>query len=318
VFPRAIGVVTSPQAAALRDTLKILAQRMPAIPVIVYPTPVQGGGAARSIATMIATASARCECDVLIVCRGGGSLEDLWAFNDEGVARAIHACSMAVVTGIGHETDFTIADFVADLRAPTPSAAAQVVCPDRHELQRMRAEQARALARAMRRSLERRMQQLDYLGRCLVDPRERLQAELQRLQHLASRLTRAATARVVHARWALRDCARQLLLARFDPAERSAQLQRASLRLDAATARAERARSAALDNLSARLETLNPRAVLARGYAIAADRAGRIVRDSAQIRVGEPLTVQFARGSAETEVRTIDLGAADAQMRDRR
>src|SRR5476649_1134206 len=130
-FPRAIGIVTSPQAAALRDVLTTLKRRMPSIAVVIYPTPVQGEGAGAKIAAAIATADARAECDVLIVCRGGGSIEDLWSFNEEVVARAIHACVLPVVSGVGHETDFTIADFVADARAPTPTAAAQMACPDR-------------------------------------------------------------------------------------------------------------------------------------------------------------------------------------------
>jgi exodeoxyribonuclease VII large subunit len=132
-LPRRVGVVSSPSGAAIRDVLHVLERRFPAVPVLLYPVPVQGAGAGAAIATAIALASARREVDVLIVTRGGGSLEDLWAFNDEAVARAIHACSMPVVTGIGHEIDFTIADFVADLRAPTPSAAAELVVPDRGE-----------------------------------------------------------------------------------------------------------------------------------------------------------------------------------------
>ena len=184
-LPRCIGIVTSPQAAALRDALSILARRLPAIPVIVYPTPVQGTGAARSIANAIRTASARAECDVLIVCRGGGSIEDLWAFNEEIVARAIHDCAVPLVTGVGHETDFTIADFVADLRAPTPSAAAQAACPDRLEIARQCVECQRVLRRALQRYMEHHMQALDYLGRRLIEPGARLRIEREQLQRLA-------------------------------------------------------------------------------------------------------------------------------------
>src|SRR5688572_17380583 len=128
-FPRMIGVVTSPQAAALRDVLTTLERRSPGVPVIVYPTPVQGEGAGSRIADAVTKAANRAECDVLIVCRGGGSIEDLWAYNDEALARAIAASAIPVVSGVGHETDFTIADFVADVRAPTPTAAAQLVSP---------------------------------------------------------------------------------------------------------------------------------------------------------------------------------------------
>ena len=169
-FPRAIGVVTSLKAAALRDVLTTLRRRMPAIPVVVYPTAVQGEGAGREIAAAIAVADARAECDVLIVCRGGGSIEDLWAFNEEVVARAIHACSLPVISGVGHETDFTIADFVADMRAPTPTAAAQLASPNREELVQDAGHFAQRLRRVAERALERRMQQLDGLARSLVHP----------------------------------------------------------------------------------------------------------------------------------------------------
>src|SRR6185295_1088591 len=133
-YPRAIGVLTSVAAAALRDVLTTIARRNPAIPVIVYPVAVQGEGAGARIAAMLRRASARAECDVLLLVRGGGSLEDLWQFNEEAVARAIRACAIPVVVGVGHETDFTIADFAADQRAPTPTAAAELVSPSRLQL----------------------------------------------------------------------------------------------------------------------------------------------------------------------------------------
>src|SRR5512146_927891 len=148
-YPRRIGIVTSPQAAALRDVLTTLARRNPSIPVIIYPSPVQGEGAAQQLAAAVATAARRAECDLLILCRGGGSIEDLWAFNDENLARAIHACPIPVVTGIGHETDFTIAEFVADRRAATPTAAAELAAPARDELL--------ADLRRLRQSLARQM-----------------------------------------------------------------------------------------------------------------------------------------------------------------
>src|SRR5690606_942101 len=167
-YPRAIGVVTSLQAAALRDVLTTLARRNAAIPVIVYPVPVQGEGAAERIAAMLAKANARAECDVLLLVRGGGSIEDLWPFNEEVVARALRASRIPVVCGVGHETDFTIADFAADHRAPTPTAAAELACPSRAELLARLAECSRCLARDTRRHLEYAMQALDALARRLV------------------------------------------------------------------------------------------------------------------------------------------------------
>lgn len=186
--PRAIGVLTSLAAAALRDVLTTLARRNPAIPVIVYPAPVQGEGAAARIAAMLAKANARAECEVLLLVRGGGSLEDLWAFNEEALARAIRASAIPVVVGVGHESDFTIADFAADRRAPTPTAAAELVSPSRAELAARLAECARGLAREMRRQLQYASQAVDACARRLVHPAQRLRSYEQMLTQLCARL----------------------------------------------------------------------------------------------------------------------------------
>ena len=190
-LPRQIGIVTSPDAAALRDVLTTLRRRMPNIPVVIYPTPVQGKGAAEKIAHAIDTASARDECDVLIVCRGGGSMEDLWQFNEEIVARAIVAASMPVVSGVGHETDFTISDFAADRRAPTPTAAAEMVSPERAALLQRVALAHQRLHRQMRNQLSQRQQQLDYLARRLLSPLQQVQQRRLHLDQLAMRLKHA-------------------------------------------------------------------------------------------------------------------------------
>jgi exodeoxyribonuclease VII large subunit len=192
--PKNIGVVTSLHAAALRDVLTTLRRRNPSIPVIVYPVPVQGEGAAARIASMLAIASARAECDVLLLVRGGGSIEDLWQFNEEAVARAIRACSIPVVVGVGHETDVTIADFAADLRAATPTAAAERVSPSREELLARVAELAQRATREALRRIEYAMQMVDALARRLVHPRERLRTSKQLMEQLAARLA-SATAR---------------------------------------------------------------------------------------------------------------------------
>src|SRR5260221_7121841 len=188
VYPRVIGVITSLAAAALRDVLTTLARRNPAIPVIVYPAPVQGEGAAARLAAMLATASERAECDVLLLVRGGGSIEDLWSFNEEAVARAIRASRLPVIVGVGHETDFTIADFAADRRAPTPTAAAELASPLRAELIAQVAEAVRALGRELRRRLEYAMQAVDVLARRIVHPAERLRAHQQLVGQLSARL----------------------------------------------------------------------------------------------------------------------------------
>jgi len=196
-YPRAIGVVTSLAAAALRDVLTTLARRNPAIPVIVYPAPVQGEGAAARIAGALGRAAARGECDVLLLVRGGGSIEDLWPFNEEAVARAIRASRIPVVVGVGHESDFTIADFAADRRAPTPTAAAELASPSRAELLARLADYARCVAREMRRRLETAAQSVDGWARRLVHPAARLRAHRELLLQLNARLA-FALAHSVH------------------------------------------------------------------------------------------------------------------------
>jgi exodeoxyribonuclease VII large subunit len=190
-FPRQIGIVTSADAAALRDVLTTFRRRMPGIPVVIYPTPVQGKGAARLIAAAIETASKRAECDVLIVCRGGGSIEDLWQFNEEVVARAIAACSIPVISGVGHETDFTIADFAADRRAPTPTAAAEMASPSRDALLAMLQRHQQALQHSMRCKLNHCMQQLDFLARRMLSPAQQLAHRREKLGQFGIRLQNA-------------------------------------------------------------------------------------------------------------------------------
>jgi exodeoxyribonuclease VII large subunit len=195
-FPRALGVITSLNAAALHDVLTTLARRNPAIPVIVYPAPVQGEGAADRIITMLKRAARRAECEVLLLVRGGGSIEDLWQFNEEALARAIRACPIPVVVGVGHESDFTIADFAADRRAPTPTAAAEMASPARAELAKQVADCARSLGREMQRRLEYRAQALDGLARRLVHPAARLRSYHQLMTQLSARLAFALSHRV--------------------------------------------------------------------------------------------------------------------------
>jgi exodeoxyribonuclease VII large subunit len=214
-FPRAVGIVTSPAAAALRDVLTTLARRAAMIPVFVYPTKVQGEGAAAAIARAIRRADERGECEVVIVCRGGGSLEDLWAYNEEVVARAIAASRVPIVTGVGHETDFSIADFVADLRAPTPTAAAAAASPDRAALSDEVDAYRRRLARDMRRIIEVRIQRLDAASRRLLTPRERIERQHERLARSRERL-RACFARASE-RKSLRLAALRAALGHLDP-----------------------------------------------------------------------------------------------------
>src|SRR5437762_9347966 len=186
--PQTIGVITSLAAAALRDVLTTIARRNPALPVIVYPAPVQGEAAAARLAAVLRKANARAECDVLLLVRGGGSLEDLWPFNEEVLARAIRASAIPVVVGVGHETDFTIADFAADQRAPTPTAAAELVSASRQQLAALLADCVRRIAREMRRRLEYATQSVDACTRRLVHPAQRLAAYQQMVTQLSARL----------------------------------------------------------------------------------------------------------------------------------
>jgi exodeoxyribonuclease VII large subunit len=210
--PRCVGVITSPSGAAIRDILHILARRFPVAQVLIYAVPVQGAAAAPAIVAALDLASARAECDVLIVARGGGSLEDLWAFNDERVARAIHRARLPIVTGIGHEIDFTIADFVADVRAPTPSGAAELVVPDAGAWRARLVQLHERFVAAMRRTLGAERAALTGLERRLTTshPGMRLQVMAQRLDELEGRLQFALQARLRREQTRLQALARAL------------------------------------------------------------------------------------------------------------
>ncbi len=280
-FPRAIGIVTSPAAAALRDVLTTLMRRAGMVRVILYPAPVQGETAGAQIARAIQVANARAECDVLIVCRGGGSLEDLWAFNEEVVARAIVASRLPVVSGVGHETDFSIADFVADLRAPTPTAAAVAASPDREALSAEVAALRRRLARDMRRIVEVAAQRLDAAARRLLTPAERLARNRERLSQLARRLRRALP----------------------EVETQRATLRHSWRRFSAALARGLRERERHLAGMRNALAHLDPTQVLGRGYSIVRDGDGKVRTTSAGLSAGEPLDITFSEGGAEVTVR---------------
>ena len=302
-FPRRLGIVTSLQAAALRDVLTCLRRRMPTLPVIVYPVPVQGEGAAQKIAAALAVASARAECDVLILCRGGGSIEDLWAFNEEVVARAIYVCSIPVVSGIGHETDFTIADFVADVRGPTPTAAAEMATPDCAELKQKVLHWQRRLARVTLRALEARMQRLDYLGKRLVHPGERIRERMASLRHFATRMRGAGQRSVQEHNWQVRGLGRRLISARADPKRLQRENSERWRRLHQTILRRLEDAGNLVKRTEAHLKHLNPELVLERGYSITATAAGKIVRDSAQIACEDELKITFARGWAAALVK---------------
>ncbi|HVY07871.1 MAG TPA: exodeoxyribonuclease VII large subunit [Burkholderiales bacterium] len=306
-FPRAIGIVTSPKAAALRDVLATLARRMPGIPVVLYPAPVQGEGAAEKIALAIRAASVRAEVDVLLVCRGGGSVEDLWSFNEEIVARAIADAPMPVVTGVGHETDFTIADFVADARAPTPTAAAELVSPNRANLLAVFGVLRARLSRGIDRAFGTRMQHLDFLGKRLLHPGERITTQSRHLDQLGRRLRTAASGGTREAAWNVASLAQRLRSARPDMDGYILTWHQFGLRLRRAHAQSLASHRDRLSSMAAHLTHLNPHAVLQRGYSIVQKDGGAIVRSSEAIERGEVLRVTFARGAADARVENIEI-----------
>lgn len=299
-YPARIGVITSPQAAALRDVLTTLQRRWPAAGVTLYPTPVQGAEAPAGLRAALRAAGERRECDVLLLVRGGGSLEDLWAFNDEALARAIAASPIPVISGVGHETDFTIADFVADLRAPTPTGAAQLATPDRLELAQHLQHLHSRQSSARRRRLEHLGQKLDGLTRRLRHPAQQLAARRQHLQHLDNRLRLARRTQWERARLRLARHRERLAQARPDLARSRETLDRQRLAL--ARAWRQRPEAQRLATLKSHLQHLNPQAVLERGYSITRDARGQVVRDGAGLKPGDGLELTFAAGGARVKV----------------
>jgi exodeoxyribonuclease VII large subunit len=309
-WPRAVGVVTSPTGAAVRDILHVLGRRNPGIPVIVYPCAVQGAAAVPGIVAAIRAANRRAECDVLLVARGGGSLEDLWAFNEEAVVRAVRASDIPIVSGIGHEIDFTLTDFAADVRAPTPSAAAEICAPDRAEIlhrftqleSRMRRAAGHQLALARQR-LEANLARLRHPGRRLEEHAQRLDELTRRLPQALQRLLDLRHARLRSAEIALAGAtpARRLLLA-------DARLRAQAGRLSAAMPALLERKRAALSEAERTLRAIGPQATLDRGYAIVTTRDGAIVRDAGALASGDALLAQLARGRVNVLVASTEPG----------
>jgi exodeoxyribonuclease VII large subunit len=307
-WPRAVGIVTSMRAAALSDILATLRKRWPPLRVVVYPAVVQGDGAAESIARAIRAANSRAEVEVLIVARGGGSIEDLWAFNEEATARAVFESVLPIVSGIGHETDFTICDFVADVRAPTPTAAAALVAPDRDAIARHLASAAGRLRHAEMRALENAMQRADGVARRLVHPAARIERQARDTALLAARMARALRHRLEAAVVRVGGLAQRMAWRLAQPLPQSALLAPRAFAL----ARAGRARQDRLETrvavLARSLAHLNPHAVLDRGYAIVTAADGAIVEDAAALGAGEAVDIAFARGTAAATITKVERG----------
>ena len=308
-FPRRVGVITSATGAAIHDILNVLKRRFASLEILLYPVRVQGEGAAIEIARAVDDMNRLKLADVLIVGRGGGSLEDLWSFNEEVVARSIHRSHIPVISAVGHETDWTICDFVADLRAPTPSAAAELVIASSEELRARMESLAHRLRLAMERQLAGMQARLQAQRRSLHDPTA-LQGHLaQRLDDLTERLYLALGNNVMRRREQFERL--QATLLHHNPVRQADNLQQ---RIRLLSAQAERLMMLRLEGLkqkfgsnAARLEVLSPLNTLSRGYAIAIQKMdGRVVVDAAQLTVGNRLWIRFHRGSAECCVETVE------------
>ncbi|RPD90166.1 exodeoxyribonuclease VII large subunit [Neisseria weixii] len=299
--PQTIGIVTSLAAAALRDVVSTLKRRAPEIPVIIFPTAVQGAGSELQIAQAIQTASARAECDVLIVCRGGGSIEDLWAFNEEPVVRAIERCVIPVVSGVGHETDFTLADFVADVRAPTPTGAAELVSPNRLELLHKLTQAQGRLKTVLQQRYYDASQKVDWLARQIRHPRQKLNEQRVQLQGLAQHLRFAMQQ---NHRFNAQQLLRQtqvLQHLRPDVSPPKREVVQFQTALTQSFAILLKQRRQTLEKQSALLEAVSPQHILARGFSVVKNSRGQVVRSSAGLKQGQKLHIVFADG--ETDVR---------------
>ena len=296
--PQTIGVITSPTGAALHDIRVTLGRRYPLAKLIVYPALVQGATAADTIAEMLRVANRRAECEVLIVARGGGSLEDLQAFNAEPVAREIFASRLPVVSAVGHEVDFTIADLVADIRAPTPTAAAEMVAPQAREMLTQTRECAAKLRLMMTRNLESHMQTVDYLSARAIHPARRLQLLRQSYQAARSALIYHMQGTLQRRRFLIQQ--QTAALQRYAPQAKLADLSQRLHHMRRQLQSAATARLAygnrQLDQLAAALDLMHPRHTLARGYAILQDARDQIITAAAQTHSGQQLTAQVARG----------------------
>ncbi|HAS77962.1 exodeoxyribonuclease VII large subunit [Marinobacter flavimaris] len=306
-LPRHIGVVTSPTGAAIHDILTVLARRCPAIPVTLYPTAVQGKAATADIVRAIEAAQNHGVADVLIIGRGGGSLEDLWCFNEEAVARAIAACRIPTVSAVGHEVDVTIADFVADLRAPTPSAAAEKISPDQSDWLKQLRDREFRLSNAMGLALKRLGTQLGHLSARLRDPRRELLEKAQRMDELELRLRKAIRQRLTTV-GVRNDHLRQRLVMQSPHRQLSDSqdaLRRVSERLVSVMQQDLKQRRDNLEHAAQTLNVVSPLATLGRGYSIVRDNNGNIIRDATNVNPGDTISAHVARGEMTAKVTSV-------------
>jgi len=306
-LPKRIGIITSPTGAAVRDILSVLKRRFPAIPVTIYPSIVQGSSAASQLANAINFANEDNRCDVLIVGRGGGSLEDLWAFNEEVLVRAIHASEIPIISAVGHETDFTIADFAADYRAPTPSAAAEILSPNGEEIKASFQGYEQLLIATIQRRIQTFSQQVDHLQRHLRHPGERLQHQSQQLSNLKNKLQYLITSHINSYKNRLYEL--QTRQAQYHPNQKLNQfelkLESLEKRLHQGMAKSLEKKRACWENSAQLLHTVSPLNTLQRGYAIVMDKKQQIVRSVLDVTAGDKISTQLIDGSIHCSVDNI-------------
>ncbi len=309
-LPKRIGVVTSPSGAAIRDVLSVLKRRFPAVPVVIYPAAVQGDAAPTELVDALSTAVERDECDVLILCRGGGSLEDLWAFNDEQLARTIADCPLPIISAVGHEVDFTISDFVADVRAPTPSGAAEIIVPSQSDWLRQIANFSMRIARVGQRALEDKAQEFDWLTKRLIasSPAATLQRQRDSLREQSGRLSSSMQQQLLQSRYRLQATSAELM--KLSPAlsvQRSiGQLDQIRQRLATAARNKVSDASHKIALLGRALHSVSPLATLDRGYAIVRreDREA-VLMDTVDLNEGDDVRARLARGEFTATVKKV-------------
>jgi exodeoxyribonuclease VII large subunit len=308
LLPKTLGVITSPTGAAIRDILSVLKRRFPALPIIIYPTMVQGDLAAPNIVSAVQAANRRKECDVLILARGGGSLEDLWPFNEEIVAQAIFNSQIPIMSGVGHEVDFTIADFVADQRAPTPSAAAELVTPDSTELLQAILQNYQRLLRYMRHCLQQLTQNLNWMDKHLQQqhPKRRLREQAQRLDHLEMALMHLQQTRLSQLQNKFKNMS--MKLSGLTPKHQIHQIRNHLIlqqhNLQSSLKDLLQQRQQTFSNIAATLDALSPLSTLKRGYAIAT-KDNKVLRKVEETKPGDNISVQLHEGSLSCVVENI-------------
>lgn len=301
-LPQQIGIVTSLAAAALRDVVSTLQRRAPHVSLIVYPCAVQGSGSSQQIAQAIEVANQRAEVEVLLVCRGGGSLEDLWAFNEETTVRAIANSRIPIISGVGHETDFTLSDMVADVRAPTPTAAAEMVCPSRATLYQQLEQYHQALQQSWDKYFHHISQTVDFFSQQIRHPMQIHQQQKQMVQNLATQWQLALMQNRQRHRESLLHFSDSLKTPLPDVLQHQSQLDDLQSQLQAAVQQQVQHQRQMLQHAAEQLASVSPIATMKRGFAIVRDNKQRIVRNAGDVQLGQKLTLDWAESQIRVQV----------------